>query len=186
MSRYCLVAAMLLLTVFALGGCGGGYIDDDYYHEDDYPRYTDLTLILRVQTPNGNPLGGATVWIDGDRDDHRTDSEFHPLADGYPRDWWGWLANWVSDEYSVVMSYPGDADEFEMRVSKPGFTADRSTVVVEDWEPDHIFIRDVMTLRRETDTTAPAASEPHRAEVIPGPRLAPRVGPGKLIRSSED
>jgi hypothetical protein len=179
------------LAALLLGGCGGT-IDDDHGYDSGqsgYPQYKALTLILRVQTPAGNPLGGVTVLVDGEADSTLTDSVFHPLGSGYPDAWQGWLANWTSDAYQVVMNYRGDSDQFEIRVQKPGWTDDSTIVQVSDDEPDDIFIRDVMTMHRLTSASVQAAGAPHYAEVLSVPKgvkLQSSHGPLKTIRSSDD
>ena len=173
----------LLAVVLLIGGCGGGGYDG---YGSDYPQYKYLTLVLAVKSPGGSPIGGATIIVDGEPDAQLTDSQFHPLGDGYPDLWQGWLANWVSDQYSVVMNYPGDSDEFQITAHKAGWIDDSTTVRVDDYEPSEIFIRDTLTLRRVAAATAP---QPHFAEVVPAPaglHVKSHRQPIKLIRSSDD
>lgn len=178
---FVLALAVTGVALFA-GGCGGG---TDYYHSD-YPQSKYLTLIMRVQNPAGDPVGGATIIVDGENDPQLTDPQFHPLGSGYPDEWQGWLANWVSDQYSVVMNFEGDSDQFEIRAHKDGWLDDYTTVLVDDSEPSDIFIRDTLTLRH----VAPAAAvAPHFAEVVPAPagmQIKSHRQPIKIIRSSDD
>jgi hypothetical protein len=189
LSFYVLLA--VVIAVIALGGCSGGQIDDDNGYDpgdENYPQYKDLTLILRIQTSAGKPLGGATVLIDEEEDSTSSDSKFHPLGDGYPTAWLGWLCNWTSDDYQVVMNYYGDRDSFEIRVHKDGWTDDSTIVRVDDSEPDQIFIRDTMVLHRLTDT-ASLKRVPHYAEVTAGPHSVKRQHSGKprtIISGTDD
>jgi len=184
--RQALIASAVSTVVLAallLGGCGGG---SDYYQS--YPMYKDLTLILRVQTPGGFPVGGATVLIDGEPDATLTDLQLHPLGDGYPDAWIGWLCNWTSDEYQSVVNFAGDTDSFEMRVHKDGWTEDSTIVNIYDYEPQHIFIRETMVMQRLADG-APLKRAPHYAEVTggPAPLTLQRSGkPLKIIAGTDD
>jgi hypothetical protein len=161
---------LLALATMMLAGCSGGTIDDDDGYDPgliDFPQYRNLTIILRIVDQDGNPVGGASVWVDGEEAQEMSDNLLHPLGAGYPRDWQGWLANWVSDDYRVVINFPGDTDEFAIEVGKQGYWADETRVTVSDWEPDEIFIRDVMVLEEQNGwLTSASADEPHNAEVI--------------------
>jgi hypothetical protein len=181
-----------LLVVGLVAGCGGSDIDDDGgYNPGDaaYPQYKDLTLVLRVVDGVGNPVGGARVWVDEVRDPTATESVFRPLGSGYPAAWQGWLANWTSDAYRVVMNYRGDQDQFEIRVGKSGYSQDSTLVRVYDREPNHIFVRDTMVLHRITTMqtqTAPAPAT-REAEVVnaDGPPLGTLKGPRLIIGNDE-
>lgn len=158
------------LALVALGGCGGTDIDDDDGYDPgypDYPRYTNLTLILRVVDPDGYPIGDASVYVDGELDDEETDWEFHPLGSGYPYDWQGWLANWTSDDYRVVLNYPGDRDEFNIEVRKNGYYSDYTTVEISDYEPDEIFVRDVLVLVPRYGIYSQNTEQAKEAEIAP-------------------
>ena len=168
------VVAILLLgaAMVLLNGCGGSDIDDDDgYDSGDpaYPQYKDLTLILRVVDPDGDPISGASVWVDDSEDDRKTDAQLHPLGEGYPRQWRGWLANWTSDDYRLVINYRGDTDEFLLEAGKTGYWSDSTRVVISDYEPDEIFVRDVLVLRPKSGRLGPAQTEaePQQAEIVP-------------------
>lgn len=181
---------MSLLAVLGLVGCGGTIDDDNGYdgHHPGYPRYIDLVLILRVQNASGYPVGDASVYVDDDLASNETDDVYHPLGEGYPVAWVGWLANWVNEDYQVVMNDYGDEDQFEIRVTKSGWTEDRSLVTIHDYEPDQVFIRDTMTLHRLSTASTRSAAPPHLAEVVSGKGIVrtPSGGPKVIIRSSED
>ncbi len=147
--------------------------------------YKDLTLVLRVQDPSGAPVGDATVTVAGGPDATLTAATYHRLGASYPAEWVGWRANWASDSYQVVMNYPGDVDEFLISVTKDGWTTDRTVVQIFDYEPDHIYIRDTLTLKQRPGLDVSAA--PHAAEVTGGARpAATPAGPRIIIRSTDD
>ncbi len=166
-----LKSLLLALLIAAIAGCGGTDIDDDdgydpgYY---DFPQYRNLTIILRVVDPAGYPIGGASVWVADHEDDQTTSTRLHPLGDGYPRQWRGWLANWTSDDYRVVINYPGDRDEFTIEAGKRGYWSDRTRVSISDYEPDEIFVRDELVLvpRATIYSTQAPAQEPSQAETV--------------------
>ncbi len=166
--------AILLLAPAAmlLAGCAGGTIDDDGGYDPGiigFPQYRNLTIVLRVIDERGRAVGGASVWVDGREAQKRTDNRLYPLGSGYPREWQGWLANWTSDAYRVVINYPNDVDEFDIEVGKQGYWPDVTRVVIADWEPDEIFVRDVMVLEEKFGWLTSAAAperEPRLAEVV--------------------
>ncbi len=164
------MAGLLVLSILFIGGCSGDGAYDDYYWGPDtsrYPQYKDLSLVLRVVDTAGRPVQGASVWVGGRLDSRRTEGRLRPLGDGYPVAWQGWLANWVSENYRAVIHRPGGRDEFQIRVTKVGYIADVTTVVIEDYEPNHIFVRDVMVLRTGSGIYSQETGEPRKAEVIP-------------------
>ena len=187
-----LMASATGLALALLAGCGGTELDDDYGYDPgapSYPQYRYLTIALRVTDGGGRALGGATVYVDGVANGTLSADQYYPLDNHYPHNWQGWAANWESDEYRVVINYPGDQDRFEIRVTKPGWTADSTMVTIHDWEPTDIYIRDVMTLW-EVQTGGARAQAAHSTEVLP---LAPQAGrqpanhsQGIVIVSSDD
>lgn len=185
-------AVAVALVMVLLAGCGGTDLDDDNGYNPgvpSYPQYRYLTIALRVVDGGGRALGGATVYVDGVADRTPTAPTFHPLGSLYPYPWRGWAANWESDEYQVVINYPGDQDRFEIRVERPGFTTDHTMVTVRDAEPSEIFIRDVMTLW-DVRYRSMSTQAKHEAEVLTlnrqGPSRAVGAGAGRVIGSSRD
>jgi hypothetical protein len=188
---FCVPATILILALgLVLGGCGGTIDDDNGLDLGDpgYPIYKDLTIILCVQDPNGWPVGGATVFVDGAEALNETEDEYQRLGDGYPVAWIGWLANWVSDYYQVVMNYAGDVDEFVITATRDGWTEDTSLVQIFDYEPDHIFIRDTMTIAPFGGAHTSAVRAPHAAAVVgAGGIIRPQSArPQIIIRSTDD
>ncbi len=162
---------LLALLIAAIAGCSGGDIDDDDGYDpgySNYPQHKNLTLILRVVDPDGRPVGGASVWVGDHEDDYMTTSRLRPLGDGYPRQWRGWLANWTSDEYRVVINYPGDRDEFTVEAGKRGYWSDETRVSISDYEPDEIFVRDELVLvpKAMISSAQAQAQEPSQAETV--------------------
>ncbi|MFO7946589.1 MAG: hypothetical protein R6V19_07235 [Armatimonadota bacterium] len=164
-----LIVVLLALGLTLITGCGGSDIDDDDGYssgEYGYPQYKNLTIILRVVDPEGVPIGGASVWVDEHEDDETTDRRLHPLGDGYPRSWRGWLANWTSDDYRVVMNYSGDQDTFTIAAGKHGYWSDETRVAIGDWEPDEIFVRDELVLVPKTGVVYQAQVEDKQADKV--------------------
>jgi len=164
-----LKALLLALTVAALVGCSGSDIDDDDGYDPgyrNYPQYKNLTIVLRVVDPQGNPIGGASVWVADHEDDTTTDRRLHPLAEGYPRKWQGWLANWASDDYRVVINYPGDRDEFTIEAGRAGYWSAQTRVSIADYEPDEIFVRDVLVLPAKSTIYSAQTTEAGEAEAV--------------------
>jgi hypothetical protein len=143
------LGAVLLASVFAFGGCGSTYLDDDNGYnpgDDGYPLYVNMTLVWKVIDPDGYPIGGVTMWLDGAESMYLTDPEFTPLGNNYPYNWRGWLCNWISDEYRAVINYHGDSDSFELRATKPGWT-DASTILeVNEYDYPEVFIRGTLVM----------------------------------------
>lgn len=184
-----LIVLFVLASILILSGCGGinGFIDDDggYDPGDEYyPQYKDLVIALRVVTSGGKPIGGAEVWVDNDLDEKETLAYFFSLDNIYPPQWRGWVANWESDRYQVVINYPGDKDRFEITVTKPGWSSDTTLVSISDYEPDTIFIRDEMVLYRTGSGTSQSQSI-EMADVIAGNTQRKPVG-GIIIKATDD
>lgn len=145
--------------VIMLGGCGGMATDTTIPDVGERRMF----LALRVQDAAGNPIGGVRVFVDGRRDEFRTEWQFEPLGSGWPASWQGWQANWTSQQWSLYG--PREPERLDIAVSKVGWTEDVTVVDIEDPSFDQYFIRDTMTLFPESSgQTAP----PHEAEVVGG------------------
>jgi hypothetical protein len=167
MTRYCVVVLSLLTAMLAaLSGCGGGATDVDDGLGD--LREQRLTLILRVQDADDNPIGNAQVFVDGRRDDWRTDSEFSRLGEGFPPAWQDFLCNWVSEGWSMYYE-PGDplGGRLDLAVRKVGWDEGLTIVIIPDTDVNRFFVRDTITLYPEGSGQNPP--EPQYAEVLADP-----------------
>lgn len=155
----------LCLLLMGAGGCGGSL-------SYNLPGYAQLTIILRVQDVEGNPIGNARVYVDGERDEWTTASEFWPLSGTeYPLAWQGFLHNWLSEAYSLPQTQ--QPVRFDIAVRKMGWSTDLSLVQMPDVTAEHYFIRDVMTLYPEG--AAPQPPVIHQAEVLAAPKAKAAV-----------
>lgn len=160
MSRMFITGVLTLVVLSILTGCGGMDYGPD---SPGYPQYRQLTLILAVQDPDGQPIANARVYVDGERDEWTTEDTFERLGPGFPHAWQDLLANWSSDFYQLIEDTPSDHVRFDLAVRKVGWGEDVSIVEIDDPTADHVFVRDVMTLYPGGSGTSP---EPHYAEVI--------------------
>ena len=164
-------SVVVLAGAFLLGGCGSGHdIGADNGSDlgiPGYPAYKNLTQILQVVDPAGQPIGGATVTVDGEKDDELTVAQFYPLGDAYPSEWRGWPANWTSDQYRIQINFPGATVKYEIRVHKDGWTEASTFVSINESEPDDIYLRSQLVLYPITDYRPQAVRQPAQAEVRP-------------------
>jgi hypothetical protein len=156
-----ILSSLALALIIALSGCGGTSMDEIM---GDL-REQRLVLILRVQDPDGNPIGNAQVFVDGRRDDWRTDSEFLPLGEDFPAAWQDFLCNWVSEGWSM---YYEDGDplggRLDLAVRKVGWDEGLTIVLIPDTDVDRFFVRDTITLYPEGSGGNPP--NPQYAEVL--------------------
>ncbi len=171
------VLPVVLITVLGLvlGGCGGSVsIPGGDLVE------TALTMVLRVQDADGNPIGDARVYVDGDRDDVATDPEFWTLDGSFPAAWRGATANWYSDRWALY----GDSTtprggRVELVVRKFGWTAGLTIAVIPDTPDTHFWIRDTITLY-PSGSVVPDPS-PQYAEVLAAPRVTAAATPPRRV-----
>ncbi|MEN6544591.1 MAG: hypothetical protein ABFE07_00960 [Armatimonadia bacterium] len=160
MSRTSLILVPALLGILVLlSGCGGSYAPGD----PNYPDYRTLTLGLRVQDPDGNPIANARVFVDGDRYDWPTQETFEPLGTDFPAAWQGWLANWSSST-DFFEDTPGEPIHFDIAVRKTGWGEGVSIVHIESPTSQYYVVRAVITLY---PGGADGDPEPQYAEVLP-------------------
>lgn len=173
--------AVWLSLPFLLAGCAGS-LDIPV---GDLGEIT-LSLILRVQDADGNPIGDARVLVDGSRDDLFTDPDFWALGAGFPEAWQGFLANWFSDRWALYDdTVPARGGRVELVVRKVGWTDGLTIAVIPDSPPEHFWVRDVITLY-PTGSVGPAPN-PQYAEVLADPQVAAAAAgePRRRIRLND-
>jgi len=175
--RVLLWAIAIVGIVVALGGCAGMG-----FEEIKIPDFPQLTLILRVQDPAGDPIGNARVFVDGHWDEWTTNGFFEPLGADFPAAWVGFPANWVSEEYQITDPIGSGPARFDIAVRKVGWTSDLTIVELADTNAHRYFVRDTMTLYPEGGGPQPPVL--HYAEVIAsnaavGPAATPRTSVGE-------
>ncbi len=141
------VAALVALLV--LSGCGGSG-DSEYSPYDDYPQYRYLTLYLRVQDVDGDPVRGARVYINDERVDGYTAGRWYEIGAEGPVEWEGWPYNWAVEDLPVRIDRRGQVRRLRIEVVKSGWGTRRSTVYVRDSDPDYLFVRIRFTMGLDT------------------------------------
>lgn len=132
----------MLTLVWALGGCGGmGYDAEEF--DSQYP---DLTFALRVEDPDGKPIGGARVFVDGERDDWWTESEFESVGSGFSAAWRGFETNWIRENYQIYSAIGSGKLRFDVAVRKAGWTDAVIIVQIEELTAQRYHVRGVLTM----------------------------------------
>lgn len=157
-------------------GCSGDddywYDDDDYYDDrDDYRTGSwqkTLFVYLNVADQDGDPLKGATVWVDGRQQEQRTDDEYSRLGDQFPPDWAGWRYNWSGGPFWIDLRDCSGRCRIEILVSKTGYETQRTTITLEREDPDEIYMRQTFVMEEQVGSAqAGAVSDaPQPAEMI--------------------
>lgn len=96
-------------------------------------------VALMVSDLEGAALGGAAVWIDSELMEDRSAATFTPLGAGFPSDWHGWPANYVSPVLYTRIDFEGDVDHVEIIVSKTGYRVSRTAFDLGDVEGTYVF-----------------------------------------------
>lgn len=137
-----------VVAVWAIGGCGGGGGDVEWVYgsEWDYPQYRYVTIYLRVEQPNGGPLAGAVVTINGEEVDGLTAGRWYAIGDDGPPEWRGWPHNWAVIDLPVRIDRPGQVRTLTIRARKAGWGWDSTKVRIADADPDYVFVRAVLVL----------------------------------------
>jgi len=165
-ARVVSMVALVGLPVL-LAGCGGSGVYDG---GDGDLVEIGLTMVLRVQDADGNAIGDARVYVDGDRDDLYTDSEYWTLDEAFPAAWQDFEANWFSDRWALY----GDAaaprgGRIELVVRKLGWTDGLTIAVIPDSPDEHFWVRDTITLY--PSGSGDAEPTPQYAEVLAAPPM---------------
>jgi hypothetical protein len=124
------------LVALGLIGCSGS--NDEQNH--------DVTIVLNVSDTDGNPVGGATVWVDGVAQDLRTAWEMVYLGDGFPESWAGFPANWVRSGFETYTYGDWDSDTIVVRVSKTGYYTQETEFDITGDLPYEVFARDTFIM----------------------------------------
>ncbi len=140
-----LLCATLLVSVAWLSGCAG---EDDYRHRPSPTKL--LEIYLNVATPEGEPLEGATVWVDGSAQSHRTGDSYQRLDSSFPPDWRGWEYNWAGGPFRFdTRDFPRHGANIEILVSKTGWQTPRTTIPFGHDAPDDLFMRQTFVMERQ-------------------------------------
>lgn len=155
MHRVLCLAVAATVGLF-LAGCGGGGKCTDGNVDDSYPKSKYVDLYLQISAPNGDPLGGASVEINGSTVNGPTSDSWSEIGTDAPEEWLGWKYNWVIKDYEVVINQKGEVRDLIVRVSKPGFGPRQATVPIRSTDPAKVYVRLWFTLQ-------PQASEAQAA-----------------------
>lgn len=163
MTRRLALITLILLALVLAGGCGGGFDFADF--ETEYP---EISFVLRIQDPDGNAIGNARLWVDGDRDDWLSEAFYWTIGVGFPQAWAGFQANWIREDYQIYQRIGDGGLRFGVTATKSGWS-DASTVIdIPDLTAQQYFARDTLTMYPVGDE--PPVNPPARfAEVVEAP-----------------
>lgn len=148
-----MLCATLLAGAVWMSGCAGE--SDDYRYRPSPTKL--LEIYLKVARPDGQPLEGATVWVDGSAQSHRTDDSYLRLGSDFPPDWRGWEYNWFGGPFRFdTRDFPRHGASIEILVSKEGWRTARTTITFGPDAPDDLFMRQTFVMERLTVATASA------------------------------
>ncbi|MFW5868787.1 MAG: hypothetical protein ACOCX2_13270 [Armatimonadota bacterium] len=163
--RATICLTLLAIAVVAMTGCSGDPYDDDYYYDDRH-YYDDhhydtgsyektLFVYLNIGDQDGEPLEGATVWVDSRQQEERSDDEYRRLGEQFPPDWAGWRYNWSGGPYWIdLRDCSGYICDIEIVVSKSGYETQRTTVPMRRDDPDEIYMRQTFVMERQVGSAA--------------------------------
>lgn len=113
-----LVSSLAILATLAVG-CGG-------LSSTEQANQQPYRVVLMVSDLEGQPLESAAVWIDSVLMEQRTAATFTPLGQGFPSEWSGWPANYVSPVLYTRIDFEGDVDHIEVLVARNGYRVGRT------------------------------------------------------------
>ncbi len=145
--------------------------DDHYYDDDDYEDgSTEKTLFvyLNVGDQDGNPLEGATVWVDSRQQENRTEDQYDELGDQFPEGWRGWRYNWSGGPFWIDLRDCSNREcMIEILVSKTGYDTQRTTITLEQQDPDEVYMRQTLVMERQVGVgSARVVDAPQEPELI--------------------
>ena len=143
-----LLYAALIAGAVWISGCAG---ETDHYHQRSTTKL--LEIYLKAATPEGQPLEGATVWVDGSAQSKRTGDAYRRLDSMFPPDWRGWEYNWSGGPFRFdARDFPRHGVQIEILVSKSGWETQRSTIPISPDAPDDLFMRQTFVMERRVGT----------------------------------
>jgi hypothetical protein len=170
-------ATLLLMALLLMSGCAS----DDWYYDDccyGYPRVHYFTLVLNVSDQNGEPLGGCTIWLDGEAQSNKTLRTFRTLSD-CGCGWEGFRYNWRVNDYRVEIPTWADRTDLTVWVSKPGWENARTRFIVYEWEDRDLLGRATFVMQPAPLAAAQAA--PAAGGELPSDRC-PAPSPPRVSR----
>lgn len=162
---------LLLVAVGALLGCSGDWCEDDYCRDDrdDWSYQKTLFIYLNVADQDGEPLEGATVWVDGSQMQERTAADYRQLGSQFPPDWRGWNYNWSGGPYWIdLRDCSNRRCTIEILVSKTGYETQRTTITLTRYDPNEIYMRQTFVMEQRVGAAAAdgVVDAPQAAELI--------------------
>ena len=160
-ARTPVVPLMLILLALTLWGCGSGWDDWDDDCCSDYDPVHFVTLYLNVSDQDGQPLEGATVWLNGVAQSLKTLDYFRAVED-CGCDWNGFRYNWRRNEFRVRIPDYSDYGELDVVVSKPGWRNQRAGFSLTSWDEKYISGRATFVMQPATGGGGGRGDEDHR------------------------
>jgi hypothetical protein len=116
------LGAVLLLTTL---GCGNIF-------QMQVGNMQPYRVALMVSDLEGTPLADAAVWIDNELMENKSTAAYSPLGDGFPTDWSGWPANYISPILNTRIESKAGVNHIEIIVGKSGYRVSRVSFDVTD------------------------------------------------------
>lgn len=161
---------LVVIVSLSLLGCSSEWGEqDDYwsYPGPSYPEYHYLTILLNVSDRDGEPLGGCTVWVDGEAQGNKTNHYFTALGSG-PAPWRGWPYNWRLNDYPVRIRWEGDQQTVDVWVTKSDWENAKTSFTIYDWDDHYLWGR--ATFVMEPDVGLYAQQDPSQGREVESER----------------